>query len=80
MPVPWILKFFPFPDHYVYKNSDLNKIINYSKKNGGVPITTLKDKQRISKNLRKEIHFIDLEIKLNEEKKLNHFLKLKKIA
>ena len=75
-----ILKFFPFPDHYVYKNSDLNKIINYSKKNGGVPITTLKDKQRISKNLRKEIHFIDLEIKLNEEKKLNHFLKLKKIA
>ena len=75
-----ILKFFPFPDHYVYKNSDLNKIINYSKKNGGMPITTLKDKQRISKNLRKEIHFIDLEIKLNEEKKLNHFLKLKKIA
>lgn len=75
-----ILKFFPFPDHYVYKNSDLNKIINYSKKNGGIPITTLKDKQRISKNLRKEIHFIDLEIKLNEEKKLNHFLKLKKIA
>jgi len=45
-----------------------------------MPITTLKDKQRISKNLRKEIHFIDLEIKLNEEKKLNHFLKLKKIA
>ena len=34
----------------------------------------------LGKNLRKEIHFIDLEIKLNEEKKLNHFLKLKKIA
>ena len=75
-----ILKFFPFPDHYVYKNSDLIKIINYSKKNSAIPVTTLKDKERINENIRKKIHFIDLEIKLKEEKKLYRLLKLEKIV
>ena len=75
-----IIKFFPFPDHYVYKDVDLKKIINFSKQNNCIPITTLKDKQRINKNLKKEIHFIDLEITINQEKKLIDFLNLKEIA
>ena len=64
----------------MYKNSDLIKIINYSKKNSAIPVTTLKDKERINENIRKKIHFIDLEIKLKEEKKLYRLLKLEKIV
>jgi len=72
-----ILKFFSFPDHYAYSKNDLNKIINYSKNNNAIPVTTLKDKQRINRDLRKKIYFVDLEIKLEKTDVLSKKLKLK---
>ena len=59
-----ILKFFPFPDHYSYNKKKIDGLIKYAKKNGAILFSTLKDKQRIIFNQRKEIIFLDLEIEI----------------
>ena len=52
------------------------RMINYN----SILVSTLKDKQRINYKQRKQIFFMDLEIKLKKEKTLIDFLKKKKIV
>jgi len=75
-----VLKFFSYPDHYSYNKKEINSLINYAKKNNAVLVSTLKDKQRINVDQRKEISFLDLKIEIKEEKNLINFLKKRKIV
>ncbi len=75
-----VVKFFSFPDHFIYNKKIINNLINEAKKNNSILVSTLKDKQRINYKQRKQIFFMDLEIKLKKEKTLIDFLKKKKIV
>ena len=72
-----VIKFFPFPDHYFYKEKEINKLIKYAKKKKSILVTTFKDKQRISIKQRNKISFIDLTVKLKEKNNLIKILKKK---
>ena len=75
-----IIKFFPFPDHYLYKKKEINKLINYAKKEKSVLVSTFKDKQRINIAQREKIFFVDQKVKLKKKEKLINILKKKKIV
>ena len=75
-----IIRFYPFPDHYLYREKDLKKLIKHAKEKGAVLVTTLKDKERIKKSLKKNFYFVDLQIKIKQLSGLKTKLKLKKIA
>jgi len=68
-----VFKDLEFPDHYHYKDDDINDILNLSETMGYKIITTEKDYLRIKKiNKSDKINFIksDLNI-INEEKFIN---------
>ena len=58
-----------FPDHYEYKNKDLDKIITSSKKFNSKIITTEKDYLRIDNQIKKEIQFVKSELIIIDEEK-----------
>ncbi len=65
-----ILKYFSFPDHYNYKNYEINNIKRFALKNNSEIITTEKDFLRINKELRKDISYIEMDLIINNENKL----------
>ena len=67
-----------FPDHYKYKNSDINNIKNIAKSNKWKIITTEKDYNRLSNIQRKNIQFLKIELKIEKEKEFKNIL-LKKL-
>ena len=67
-----------FPDHYKYKNSDINNIKNIAKSNKLKIITTEKDYNRLSNYTKKNIQFLKIELKIEKEKKFRNFLLKKK--
>ena len=75
-----VIKFFPFPDHYFYKEKEIKKLINYAKKEKSILVTTFKDKQRINIKQRNKIFFVDLKIELKNKNNLIKILKKKKIV
>ena len=58
-----------FPDHYNYKNSDMEKIIYTSKESNTKILTTEKDFFRLEKKYLDEIKFIKVELKIINENK-----------
>jgi len=66
-----------FSDHYEYKEHDIQKILKISKKKNLKALTTEKDYVKIPNNLRNEIDFIEIDIKIDEEEKLVKFIKSK---
>ncbi len=58
-----------FPDHYNYKNSDIEKIISTSKELNTKILTTEKDFFRLEKKYLDEIKFIKVELKIINENK-----------
>ena len=66
-----------FSDHYEYKDQDIQKILKISKKKNLKALTTEKDYVKIPNNLRSEIDFIEIDIKIDQEKKLIKFIKSK---
>ena len=66
-----------FSDHYEYKDQDIQKILKISKKKNLKTLTTEKDYVKIPNNLRSEIDFIEIDIKIDQEKKLIKFIKSK---
>ena len=66
-----------FPDHYEYKDNDLNKIIEISKKNKLKIITTEKDYNKIPNHLKHEINFVEIDLKIDNEEKLIKFIETK---
>ncbi len=65
-----ILKDFEFPDHYKYKNNDINKIIEKADNLGCKIITTEKDFFRLNGYKMNKIKFIKSELKIVDEEKL----------
>ena len=66
-----------FSDHYEYKDQDIQKILKISKKRNLKPLTTEKDYVKIPVNLRDEIDFIEIDFKIDEDKKLIKFINSK---
>ena len=73
-----IKKIMTFPDHYKYKNSDINSIKNIAKSNKLKIITTEKDYNRLSNIQKKNIQFLKIGLKIEKEKEFKNFL-LKKL-
>ena len=73
-----IKKIMTFPDHYKYKNSDINYIKNIAKSNKLKIITTEKDYNRLSNIQKKNIQFLKIGLKIEKEKEFRNFL-LKKL-
>ena len=66
-----------FSDHYEYKDEDIQRILKISKKKNLKTLTTEKDYVKIPSNLRNEIDFIEINLKIDEEEKLVKFIKSK---
>lgn len=64
-----ISKHFSFPDHYNYKKNDIENIKNFATKNKLKILTTEKDYLRINKELRDDIHFIEMDLRINNANK-----------
>ena len=69
-----ILSDLEFPDHFYYKESDLNKIFLKAKKLNARIITTEKDYLRINQSLSKDIKFIKSELEIMDEDSLTRVL------
>ena len=65
-----ISKNLEFPDHYIYSNEDINKILKISKKMDYKIITTEKDFLRLNNNKRNEIKYIKSDLQIKDEEKL----------
>ena len=63
-----------FPDHYNYKDSDLQKLKQLAKQKGCELLTTEKDYLRIKKSYRKNINFLKVELSIEHEKKFYKYL------
>ena len=63
-----------FPDHHVYKKSEIEQIISISQKKNLSILCTLKDYLKIPKEYKDQINFADLEIKFEKEKELFNFV------
>ena len=63
-----------FPDHYQYLEKDLNQIINYSKKNNAIIITTEKDYLRLDFFDKTEILFIKSSLEILDTKNIKRIL------
>ena len=66
-----------FPDHFEYKESDLQKLRELAKLKGCELLTTEKDYLRLKKSLRKNINFLKVELVIDQEKKFYKYLKEK---
>ena len=66
-----------FSDHYNYKQEDIDFIKNRAKKINAEIITTEKDFVKISKFDNKNINFLEIDLKIENEKKLINFIKNK---
>ena len=63
-----------FPDHFDYKQKNIDYIKDRAKKNDAEIITTEKDFVKISKFDDKNINFLDIDLKIENEKKLIDFI------
>ena len=72
-----ISKSIVFPDHYQYTNRDIKHIKQLAKKLKTRILTTEKDYIRLSKNNKKNIDFIKVQLVIKNKKNLVNFLKTK---
>ena len=63
-----------YPDHYEYSKTEINKIKKLANEKNLKILTTEKDFCRIPIELRKNISFLKIEIRINNLKKFNRFL------
>ena len=65
------------PDHFDYRNNDIEKIKKLSKQLKAKILTTEKDFLRINKNYRNNIDFVKIDLIIKNEKNFIKFLKFK---
>ena len=63
-----------FPDHYNYKEKDINKIKSMAKKLNVKILTTEKDYNRLNDLYKKDIHFLEIKLSIKNEKDFTNFL------
>jgi tetraacyldisaccharide 4'-kinase len=64
-----VIKEIKYPDHYQYPEKELEKLINISKLNNTVLITTEKDYFRINSNYKKNINLLKIKIEIENKNK-----------
>ena len=69
-----------YPDHFNYQQNDLDTIVKKAEINKAKIITTEKDFTKISNLNQKNINFLKLDLKINNEKDLLNFIKSKLYA
>ena len=69
-----IKKKITFPDHYSYTNSDVKNINKIAKSNKLKILTSEKDYNRLSKSQRKNIQYLKIELKIENEIQFKNFL------
>ena len=72
-----VVKEIIFADHYNYKRKEIEKILSLAKKNNFKIITTEKDFMKINKFNLDNVNFIQLNLRIKNEKQLLDFLKNK---
>jgi len=72
-----IIKEIIFPDHYKYKIEDIKQIKQEAKQIGAKIITTEKDYVKLPRIEKKNINFLKVELKIENEKQFVSFLKSK---
>ena len=70
-----LLKKFKFPDHYIYKSKDLDKLISYARESNSTLLTTEKDYFRINEDYKKEIRYIKVEIEIDKKEDFVNLIK-----
>ncbi len=72
-----VIKEIVFPDHHNYKMSEIENILNKTKKLKANLITTEKDFVKLPDNYKHLINFLDIELKIIDENRLIEFIKSK---
>ncbi len=72
-----IIKEIIYPDHFEYNENSINKIKELAKNLNAKIITTEKDYVKLSKDQQKNIHYLEVELKIKNENSLIDFLKSK---
>ena len=72
-----INKEFIYPDHHIYSNNELEKIINYAKESNAKIITTEKDYYKLDRKYLNEIMFLKLDLKIYDQNNFLKFIKSK---
>ena len=63
-----------FPDHYDYKESDLQKLKSLAKIKNCELLTTEKDYFRLKKSFRKNINFLKVELSVDQKRQFYKYL------
>ena len=66
-----------FPDHYDYKKNDILEIKSYAKSLNAKILTTEKDYVKLNNKYKKQINFLEIDLKIKNEKELTNFIKSK---
>ena len=66
-----------FADHYDYQNQDIQKILEIAKHKDLKILTTEKDYIKIPNNLKSEINFVEIDLRIPKKDKLIKFIKSK---
>lgn len=72
-----IVEKFSFPDHHLYSDEDLKKILNSATERQAIAVTTEKDYVKIPKQLRVMLHLVKATAVLDDEKKFTKALNAK---
>ena len=65
-----------FPDHYKYRLKDLDLLKKKADERGAILLTTEKDHLRLEEKLKKNIEFLEVELKLQDEENFMKLIKL----
>ena len=57
-----------FPDHYNYSKKELENLINKTRENNAILLTTEKDYFRINKNYKKNINYLKIAVDIENQK------------
>ena len=70
-----IIEKISFPDHYNYSEKELENLIEKSKRNNAILITTEKDYFRIDEKYKTNIKYLRIKVKMEKEKEFVEELK-----
>ena len=70
-----LIKFLEFPDHYKYKQKDINKIKLFAKNMNAKILTTEKDYIKLNQESSDGIKFLEIELIIKNEDDLINFIK-----
>ena len=72
-----LIKEIKFPDHHKYSEKELENLINKTKEDNAILVTTEKDYHRITENYKKNINFLKIKVEIENK---NQFIdEIKKI-